>query len=317
MKGSYINIRNINKKTGGEGGFVLVLVLLVTAVLVAVVVEFAYGVYVSTSMAANFRDSQRAGVLATDAIVLARSALVEMTRLQPHMTMDPEGLVFARRDGDMEVTLRIVDERSRVSTRVVYTDTGVVNDNAMEVYAGLLSVLELDSRIIDPLADWIDADSDPRIYGGEELDYYQRLATPYAPKNAYISSPGELGMIKGYTPDVLSTLAPFISAFNDIGTININTAPREVLMSLSEEITGPLADAIITKRRESSFTDRSEITSVPGLETIGISVLNKIVVESDTFRVYSKARAGEAVREVEAVVRLGGQGAGFLYWVES
>ena len=52
-------MRNIRLKIRAEAGFALVVTLLVTAVLVAVVVEFAYSVYVATARAANFSDSQR------------------------------------------------------------------------------------------------------------------------------------------------------------------------------------------------------------------------------------------------------------------
>jgi general secretion pathway protein K len=311
-------MRNKGKNINNEKGFVLVLVLLVTTILIAVVVEFAYGVYVSTSMAANFRDSQRAGVLAENGVELARSALEELNRVQPHMTMEPGGLVFTRQESGMSVEIRVVDEHSRVSTRIVYTGTGVDNDRVLDIYTRLTTtILELDSRIIDSLADWIDADDEPRIYGAEYRDYYQSLAKPYEAKNAYVSSIDELFMVKGYVLDVVDALRPYISAYNDDGLININTAPREVLMSLSDDITGPLADNIITHRRAGSFTDRSDLPGVPGFETIGIAVLDKIVVESSVFRVYSKATVGDAVRTVEAVVRPGGGGTGVLYWTES
>ena len=52
---------------------------------------------------------------------------------------------------------------------------------------------------------------------------------------------------------------------------------------------------------------------VDGFETIGFELQNRVVVKSRLFRIYSRARAAESVREVEAVVNIGGS---VLYWRE-
>jgi len=296
-----------------EGGFVLILTLLVTAILVAVAVEFSFRVYISTSRAANFRDSQRAGVLAGDGMELAVSAMKEVLRVKPYLVMGRDGLTFTKKEGDMDMDIRVFDELSKVSTRLVYSDTGVENNITFPVYSRLLERLGFDEGLVAALADWIDSDDVPRTGGAEAADTYQRLPAPYVPANTYLKSLEELGMIDGYTQNVVSALAPFVSPYNTSGLININTAAKEVILSLADDITPELADSLIKYRKENPFKDKSEIMKVAGFETIGFELQDKIVVQSDIFRVYSKVVAGEVVREVEAVVKTGGD---VLYWRE-
>ncbi|HXI09975.1 MAG TPA: type II secretion system minor pseudopilin GspK [Thermodesulfobacteriota bacterium] len=298
-----------------ERGFVLISVLLVTAVLVAVVAEFAYNVYLSTARAANFRDSQRAGILADKGVELAGAAIEELLKAKPNLTIEQEGLVFVKTEEDMTVSVRIVDEAGKVSLRTVYEKNGVENAAVHGEYSRLLKNLRVAGAkgLEDSLADWIDSDGEPRAYGGEASDYYSTLPKPYAPANRYLESTDELLMVKDYTPEVFTKISPLVSPYNAAGLINLNTAPVEVLMTLSDEMTERLARRIIEFRRDSPFKTVADIMKVSGFEKLGFELQDKTTVTSDTFRIYSRAASGEITREAEAVYRLK---TGFLYWRE-
>ncbi len=300
-------------KKGGEQGYALILTLFVTALLVAVVVEFAYSIYVSTARAANFTGSQRAALLAANGVELGGKALGLLLTQDPYMGVAKDGFTFTRTDGDLSVEIRAVDELSRISTAVVYAGTGVVNDKVKGSYSRLLERLKLDPHLADTLADWIDSDDEPRMYGAEGVDFYQALPRPYQPKNNDLESLEELLMIKGYTQEVFNAISPYVTVYNTEGLVNINTAPESVLMALSEDITEELAAELIRYRQESPFKDSSDVMKVPGFETIGFTLQNRVVVRSRLFRIYSRASAGGAVREVEAVVNVGQS---VLYWRE-
>ncbi len=206
-----------------------------------------------------------------------------------------------------------MDELSRISAAVVYANTGVVNDKVHGSYSRLLSHLKLDAHLADTLADWIDSDDEPRIYGAESVDFYGSLPRPYSPKNDYLDSLEELRMIKGYTPEVFNTISPYVTVYSTTGLVNINTAPESVVMALSGDITEELAKELIRYRKESPFKDRSDVMKVPGFEIIGYALQDMVVVRSGLFRIYSRASADGAVREVEAVVNVGKS---ILYWRE-
>ena len=239
-----------------EGGYALIITLLVTTLLVAVVVEFAYSVYVSTARAANFTGSQRASLLAANGVKLGQKALALLLAADPYLSSAKDGLAFSRVEGDLSVTVRAVDELSKISTRVVYTGTGVLNDNIHGSYARLVSHLSLDPNLTDTLADWIDSDDEPRIYGAEGRDFYRSLPSPYDPKNGYLGSLEELLMIKDYTREVFDAISPYVTVHNNTGAVNINTAPAPVIMALSENITEELAERLIRYRKENTFKDR-------------------------------------------------------------
>lgn len=298
----------------GEKGFVLILVLFLTAVLVAVVGEFVYTTYVATSRAAGFADGQRAGHLAANSVELARKAIEEFTKSMPNMTMDENGAVFTRTEGGMDLTLRVFDESARLSANIVYTNTGVAIDHREEAFRALLEDLGLEERLADTLADWIDSDEEPRLQGAEGPDYYTGLAVPYNPRNGYLSTVEEIRMIRGYTPEAVEALRPHITVYNPDGRVNINTATIEVLKAVSPDMTEQLARNIMGRRLEAPFKDRSEVMKVSGFETIGFGLQDKITTSSTVYRVLSEVSTESTTRRVEAVVQVG---KGILYWRES
>lgn len=295
-----------------QKGFALVITLLITAILVGLVVEIVYGVYISTSMVNNFKDSQRASLLARAGVDMAKAGLEEFLKLNPHITMEAGGMNFTHREGDGVVEMRLLDEQGKASLKIVYPATGASNEKVYNIYLGILKYSGQDEYLADTLADWIDMNDEARIGGAEGVDYYQALPHPYQPKNDYLDSLEELLMIKGYTPKIYKTLNSFITVYTD-GLININTAGKEVLLSLSDEMSETLVQRIIDYRKETPFRSKSDIMKVTGFETTGFSLQNKITVQSNIYRVYSKAAVGEVIREVEAVVEVGG---GLKYWRE-
>jgi type II secretory pathway component PulK len=64
-------MRNERRRRGNDRGVALIIVLLVTALLIALIFEFAYGTRISMRSAVNFRDSQRAYYLARSGVKFA------------------------------------------------------------------------------------------------------------------------------------------------------------------------------------------------------------------------------------------------------
>ncbi len=98
-----------------DRGVALLIVLLVTALLIALIFEFAYGTRVSLRGAVNFRDSQRAYFLARSGVAIFMK-FPELKELVPHGEW---GVVPVISAGDTEVRVRWVDERSKVNVNDV------------------------------------------------------------------------------------------------------------------------------------------------------------------------------------------------------
>ena len=92
-------------------------------------------------------------------------------------------------------------------------------------------VLEDPAGLLNSLLDWFDRDDLPRSGGAENSDY-QSLIPPYVVSGVRMAWPGEVRLVKGFTPEIARLFLPRLAALPDPGRItpiNVNTAPAEVL----------------------------------------------------------------------------------------
>jgi len=292
-------------------GIALVLTLMAVALITAMVAEFAYGVYVSTSSLHNWQASQKLSLAARSAIQLGarltaeKSAfstytypgVFEITRELP--TEDIEGLI----------SIRIEDENARFNLNSLVFPNGTVNDKARDSFIRLLKALNLKPEIADRVIDWIDADSIPRGNGYEE-----------GAKNDFLDSIDELGSIPGVEEAAFERLQPYVTIYGicPIGLclININTADVPVLMSLSDAIDRNLAENVVRYREISPFERTQDILKVAGFEKAGQGVLAFLTVKGSSFRILAKASSGDIQRIIESVMDLQGTTRTVRYWKE-
>lgn len=181
------------------------------------------------------------------------------------------------------------------------------------------------------LVDWMDADRTP-VAGGTETPAVSDLDT----KNAPLDSLQELRFIQGWgnpslpQPPPLGGLvssdgveeleAPEESALQESardgssrwddwltlyseGKININTAPREILASLDEEMTPTIVDDIVKRRNESSLSGEQDLREIAGINADMAFRLERLVTYSSKhfrIRVIVDAEPGRVA--LEAVV---------------
>ncbi len=98
-----------------DRGVALLIVLLVTALLIALIFEFAYGTRVSLRGAVNFRDSQRAYFLARSGVAIA----MKFPELKELVPQGEWGVVPVISAGDTEVRIKWEDERGKLNINVV------------------------------------------------------------------------------------------------------------------------------------------------------------------------------------------------------
>ena len=156
----------------------------------------------------------------------------------------------------------------------------LANNKAQDIerFERLLKQLELTAheiqQITPALLDWLDHDQTSRVGYGAEDDYYQGLTEPdkaYFAGNRLLSSLSELRLIKSFNSAILKklritpsvnqetgeVLPAVFTALPEYTTININTAPAEVLKSLDIKITDQVAENIITKRNGTALDNGS------------------------------------------------------------
>ncbi len=118
---------------------------------------------------------------------------------------------------------------------------------------------KLDARRLSyKIKDYIDEKDDvsPESGLGSENDPYERKTPPYKTKNGPLDSPDELYMVDGWDDEMQTvfgryiTLWPFQQTGSEKGTINLNTASRELLMCLFPEARGSCSEKFFTAMKD-------------------------------------------------------------------
>ncbi|MGV6858512.1 MAG: type II secretion system minor pseudopilin GspK [bacterium] len=152
----------------------------------------------------------------------------------------------------------------------------------------LLEALKLEKTLLDPLVDWIDSDSDYYSPSGAEDDFYFGLAKPYRTGSAPLASVTELLLLRGIDEKIYKQLRPFVTPLPEPAALNINTAPKEVLISLG--IDAGAADESIQKR---PFDKVDDFLAIESVKKANIETSN-LGVTSTYFLLESHARIGRA-----------------------
>lgn len=298
-----------------ESGFALILTLVVTALMVAIVVEMIHQVYVDTSLSRSFRDGQQASILAESGVTGGAKLLQFGLSGRTYTSLSDRWATPLKLDdevGSLEITV------SEESGKINVND--VTQTKTLEALKRLCTRLQLPGDVWPAVADWIDSD-DIAISGGAESAYYRTLKPPYSARNSKLLALTELSLIKGFTSEIVGKLRPHLTIYSDqansmVTTVNINTASKEVLSALDDRIDDRMAEQIVERRRLSPFKSTGELSQVPGMETITTNLIGKISVNGHLFRITSVSKVKDSGRTVEAVVRLSGGAPEILSWQE-
>jgi general secretion pathway protein K len=304
-----------------ESGFALVITLIVTALLVAVAVEFIHEVYVENSLSRSYADSRQADLMADSGVYGGMKLLQTVLAGQTYSSLlDRWAMPIELDDEKGSLRVDISDESGKLNLNSILSPDGTPKQPYFDIGLRLLRQKKLPADLLDAVADWIDVNDDPRP-GGAESNYYKSLSVPYEAKNAALDTFDELRMVKGFDDKTLNALRPFMTVYGDTSglppsLININTAPPEVLAALDDDMTDTLVDRILEYRKTTPFENTSDIVKVPGMETIGQKLTGFIAVKGTVYRIISQATVNGTIRIVEALVQTDGSTPVILYWRE-
>jgi len=259
-----------------ERGVALLMALLVLALLTALILEFDAEARREYREAAAFRDNYKAGMLTRAAVQAARAVLQQdflrdkQTGEQYDGPMDPWAIPIKNYAiGDGQLSASIQDERGKLNLN----DLAVSGGDQIQLKARvtrvrrLFELLHLNPDLVDALIDWMDEDDNPQPAGAESL-YYQSQKPAYRAANAPLQSLGDLRLIKGFTPEVIKQLSPYVTVYPLEGgsPVNINTADPTVIQSLDPDITRSMAAEIAQGR---PFKTKEELNRIGSFVDIG------------------------------------------------
>jgi general secretion pathway protein K len=305
-----------------ESGFALILTLVITALMVAVVVEMIHQVYIDTSISRGFRDGQQASVLAESGVMAVNKALSQ--KIDPALLSSFLAQPLTDDVGSLEI--KISDENGKININYLVDGPGNYDIPTKEALLLLISRLNLQEyspvNVLDSVAFWIDINT-PSRYGSADPLYYRNQKPAYSARNGKMMTLTELSLIKGITPAMLDGLVDkkeklklrdCLTIYSDQlnSVINVNSAPKAVLMALDKSISDSVADQIIYKRPFKGVGEFSKVTELDNVYRNSGSWGSRLTTTSTLFRVTAIARVKETVRVVEAVVSNGS----FLSWQE-
>ena len=288
-------------------GIALVLTLMVLAIIFAMVVEFSYEIYISTSALHNWQISQRLSLLAKSGVKLATTTVGDRALRYPYTY---PGILEISPANPLEgyagiLSLRVEDENSKFNLKSLIFPNGTLNAEARNSLMRLLKALGLNPEIADRIIDWVDPDKEPRLQDSEN-----------GAKNRNLDSLDEILLIPGIGKENCERLLPYVTIYGS-DVININGAQIPVLMSLSDSIDKGMAERVIRYRENLPFERPTDILKVAGFETIGQKLMGRISVQGTTFRIISTAREGDIKRVIESVIEMPGESSLVRYWKET
>jgi general secretion pathway protein K len=170
-------------------------------------------------------------------------------------------------------------------------------------------------RLFNNIADWIDEDKESRNGGDESALYADREPqSDFLPPNGPFKTLQELHQVADMNDDIYELLAPYLTVYGSKG-ININYAKKEVLMSLSPQITEDRANKIIEARNDPKRGPfKNEEDFMQFLATLGIrdnpfrdskdgkDAKTPLLFDAEyNFRITSTGFAGKASQTIVAI----------------
>jgi general secretion pathway protein K len=226
----------------GEGGFALLITLLVILLLSVIIFDLDFQARADLRSASNFRDDLSAYYLALSGISVGKEIL-EQDKIDPLGNADHLGELWATPVppfplGEGEISGGIQDELAKINLNALLGDNDQPIKWREEQLKRLFQLLEVGPEPVDAIIDWIDKNNDTRGFGGAEDETYQQLESPYSAKNGPMDTLKELLFIKGIPTEVYEKVLPYVTIYPDstdkafFGKMNVNTADALILQSM-------------------------------------------------------------------------------------
>jgi len=285
----------------GQRGLALITAVLVVAIVATIAASLALGTQIWIRQAQNAADRAQGVKVAQAAMqfamhVLADDAKRNAARDDLGEDWATQQLVTEAEEGMVAGAIEDAQGRFNLNNLI---QNGQPSAPDLALFQRLLvNVLGTDPGVSDAVLDWMDADGELRPAGAEDLNYLG-LRPPYRAANRRFESVDELRLVRGCTPELVARLRPFLSALPQPTTVNINTAPREVLLSLFLDLPASMADRLIEDRKKEPFADTGQLATRSGFKPAeGVA----IGVVSSYFIVHVETRFGRLTRTLSALV---------------
>ncbi|MFH1139342.1 MAG: type II secretion system minor pseudopilin GspK [Pseudomonadota bacterium] len=318
-------------RLGRRKGAALLLTLLVVGLLSASVIAFMKAAHLEILVAENIYAFTQAEILAQAGLKGAMTSLAmddadvdslndSWARFQDYAALagglfEEGGFTGSIEDLSGKFNLNLlIDQKGPVNQQ------GLVDEAREGICRRLFEQLGVDDQLLPNILDWLDPDDLPRS-GGTENYYYSSLNPPYPCGDGPLDVLGQFLKIKGATAKLLrgGEDAPGLDRFLTVhtnGKININTAPKEILIALDQDMTETAAQEIIDLRTAEPFEKIDLLKEVAGVtpEIFNRVTAGLVAVNSTCFQIRIEGVFREARAPLTAVVKRSDRGVELIYY---
>lgn len=267
-----------------EAGVVLVLVLVTLLSLTSFVIATVEFTTRDAGEVSLVVQEEQAGRLAEGALSVA----LQRIRQDENATSDTPEEPWVKAWSYRGVRLDIEPSNSRLNLNGL---TKGSNKRQKRIREGLRRFFLQKQERLDPiryLLDWMDEDSenDHDVMGGEGLEYEHREPS-YSPRNALLQRPEEVLLIKGWENRKADWIRKQFTIWGEnteaYHKLNINFAPRDILLALIPELKGYWPRIKSYRRREGFHNKDDLLEAIPLEEDTYQNILPYFSVRSDLF----------------------------------
>ncbi|MCF6364222.1 MAG: type II secretion system minor pseudopilin GspK [Gammaproteobacteria bacterium] len=285
-----------------QSGVALITALLITALVTVAAVSMASRQQLDIRRTGNLMEADQAWQYALGVEAWARQVLAadDHTRDTLDYLKDPWAAAVPSlpvEGGSVQGTVEDLQGRFNLNNLVDASGKPVpaqekILQNLLERVAATDAKLSLGPSLADVVVDWLDAE--PGVYrsGAEDGDYLNMEPVPYRAANRPMVSPSEMLALAGFSVRAVAKLTPLVATLPGPTTLNVNTAPEMVLISLDTKLTPPMAQQVVAYRKKTPFDSAADFTQYMQSE-FGVTVDPKLVdVKSEYFLTNALATIG-------------------------
>jgi len=282
-------------------GYVLIIVLLITSLLVSVSSEFLIAAQTNVNYIRTFSEKQKARLIAKSGITLAtyvleadkKGIMTGMLSGNTERYVDSYQDIWAFNFPELSIengylTIRIIDENSKINASILANEF-VDRTPYYSVTQRFFINMGFPQDYADAIIDWVDIDDSRSPYGAESSDYYLTLETPYRAKNGEMDSIDEMMLVRGITPEIYYGLGGGTSGQED-NLVEDNKGNRDISLSMFSDIEAgdlPEESKLELKIGKERSRKLSDYFRVYGKRSDYLSELNKININTAPYRVLS------------------------------
>ena len=286
-----------------QRGSALIMALLIVALTTALASTLIWRENLWLRHVETRRDLAQARLLAGAAIDWARAVLAEDARTNRY---DHKGEPWATKVPTMpaeggEIGGSISDEQAKLNLNNLVRN-GQLSPPDLLVFQHLLSQLQLPSMLGATLVDWLDADSIVSADGAED-DFYLAAKPPHRAANRELTDIDNLLHVRGFTPDIVERLRPYVTALPGYNHVNVNTASAIVPAAVLYDFPSSEIQQIVADRDRIPYIDINDFRKRQQSPELGsLPSTERLDTRSIYFSVFVHARYGNADASANALV---------------